>query len=267
MFPYNSEYARVSLARSLLKGDISVAKHACLNLRSIFRVWLEWNLPILAAECLSFVPEDLGPDWNGIATIALAKKSRAAYSLARMFHSEINIPIVKDFRSYMDKGRIMNSPLFKHLNGKPASSYTYTLAYAVEFLDPLIRFRSVEVPDIKDIITARRAPWWSYPIDSSERGLIYGTTFHQISLKTRLHRGDYNRIFNFLESEYTPPENHVDYEQLWEHYRHSQLGDFINYDFSLIQYTAQWVGDRVGQFFLDQELKRAGRNFNMVGEE
>jgi len=263
MFPFERVYARHGLKTGLLRGSVGVVKSCFLSLRKQ-QSWLDWNLPIMAAESLSFIPE-AKTQWEMLSIIVHGKKSRAAYSLTKLALSGSRLPIVVDFERYIIKSK-RGGVLFDHIVDKPVSRYITTLAYAIEYIDPLIRFQISEIVNMHNVQGETSLPWWAYPISTYD-GRVVRTSSLRLLCDSTINELEFNRVYDFIVEEGVPLHNHIDYENLFSEYKRSVIGPAIPIDtyFELIDPVARGVANTIDQYTADRVTKND--RFRMVGEE
>lgn len=263
MFPFERVYAQHGLRMGLLRGNLRVVKSCFLSLRKQ-QSWLDWNLPIMATESLSFIPE-VESQWDMLSTIAHGKKSKAAYSLAKLALGGSQLPIVLDFERYILKSK-RGGALFNHITDKPVSRYITTLAYAVEYLYPLIRFQFSESVNINNVLGETSLPWWAYPVSTYD-GRMIRTSSLRLSYASGLSELEFIKVYNFIVEEGIPIHNQIDYENLFAAYQLDTLGVATPTEtyFEAIDTIARGVVNTIDQHRADGVIDRD--RFRMVGEE
>lgn len=258
MFPFERTCAEFGLKTAVLRGDLPLAKSCYISLKANWH-WLDWNLPIIAAESLSFVPE-ISDYWSFISGITSARKSRTAYVLSKMLFIENSNSVVADFAEFVNKNNL-SGPLCKHIQDKPVSPSTRILAFAVDYLEPIVRFKML-TPTAIDLVVGRYTlPWWGYSPTSLEGRAIKYSTFQYFS--NELFEHEFNLLYDYIVINGYPIPNHVDY---WEGLVTSYAGD--------MEKLASQYFDRIDNVatavvYTIEQAKQGehGDWFGMVGEE
>jgi hypothetical protein len=256
MFPIKRTYAEFGLGVAMLRGDLQLARSCYLSIKDNWH-WLDWNLPIIAASTLSFVPE-LDNHWSYISGVTQAKKSRSAYALANLLLLGFKDSIVVDFGDYIERTTTSNGLLFRYIKDKPVSAFLKTLAFAVDYLDPTVRFRYLG--STIDTKGATVLPWWAYPVSSPESREIQAFVFSRLS--NELFDYEFNTLFRLIVNEGYPIDNHVDYDGIYKIYI-GDMPEIASRYYDQIDSLATQVANILEQVKQGEH----GDWFGMVGEE